>query len=127
MASQAFQPFEISPEMRAFAERSVEQAKQAFDGFMSATQEAVSSLEQQAASTQAGARDVAQKAASFAERNVDASFEFAQRLVRAKDAEEVVRLHADYVKTQMEAFAEQARELGQAASKAQAKSGPSKA
>ena len=33
--------FEIPSEMRAFAEKSVEQAKQAFDGFISAAHQAV--------------------------------------------------------------------------------------
>jgi phasin len=119
--------FQIPPEMRAMAERGVEEAKKAFGGFIDATRQAVSTLEGHAAIAQAGAKDVTQKAVAFAERNVDASFDFAQKLVQAKDAEEVVRLHADYVKAQMEAFAEQARELGQATSKAQAKWGPSKA
>ena len=112
--------FQVPPEMRALAERSVEDAKRAFDGFINATRQAVSTFEGHAAAAQAGAKDMTQKAMSFAERNVDASFEFAQKLVRAKDAEEVTRLHADYVRAQMEALGEQARELGQAAAKSAA-------
>jgi phasin len=115
MANQGNTNFQIPPEMRALAEKSVEQAKQAFDGFMSATQRAVSTLEGQATAAQTGAKDVTQKAVSFAERNVGASFEFAQKLTQAKDAQEVMRLHGDYVKAQMEALADQARELGQSA------------
>jgi len=34
--------FEVPPEMRDFAEKSVEQARQAFDGFISAAQQAMS-------------------------------------------------------------------------------------
>jgi phasin len=126
MADQSFPKFQIPPEMRAVAEQSVEQAKKAFDGFMTATQQAVTTLEKQAASTQAGARDVAQKAAGFAERNVDASFDFAQKLLRAKDPQEMLRLHAEFVKAQMQAFAAQARELGQAASQSAPKPNRSK-
>ena len=37
--------FEVPPEMRAFAEKSVEQARQAFDGFISAAQQAMSAFE----------------------------------------------------------------------------------
>jgi hypothetical protein len=40
--------FEIPPEMRAFAEKSVEQARQAFDGFISAAHNAVAAFEGQA-------------------------------------------------------------------------------
>ncbi len=110
--------FQVPPEMRTLAEQSVEQAKKAFDGFMTATQQAVSTIEGQAAVAQAGAKDMSRKAVGFAEKNVAASFEFAQRLVRAKDAEEVMKLHADYVKTQMQSLNDQAHELGQAATKA---------
>jgi phasin len=116
--------FQVPPEMRALAEQSVEQAKKAFDGFMTATQKTVSTLEGQAAAAQAGARDVTQKAVGFAEKNVAASFEFAQRLVRAKDAQEVMALQAEYMKNQMQALNEQARELGQAAAAGVAKARP---
>jgi phasin len=118
MANEGTNNFQIPPDMRALAEKSVEQAKQAFDGFISATQRAVSTFEGQASVAQAGARDMSQKAVSFAERNVAASFEFAQKLTHAKDAQEVMKLHADYVKAQMQALTEQARELGQTAAKA---------
>ena len=53
----------------------------------------------------------------FAERNIASSFEFAQKLVRAKDAQEVLALHADYVKSQIAALTEQAKELGKKAAK----------
>lgn len=117
MANEGTNQFRVPPEMRALAERSVEEAKRAFDGFIDATRQAVTTFEGQAAAAQAGAKDMTQKAMTFAERNVDASFDFAQRLVRAKDAEEVIRLHADYVKAQFEALREQAGELAQTASK----------
>ena len=82
--------FDIPQEMRAFAEKSVEQAKQAFDGFMSAAHQAVNTFEGQAETARKGAKDVTEKAIGFAERNVARSFEFAQQLVRAKDVQEVL-------------------------------------
>ena len=110
--------FEIPPEMRAFAEKSVEQAKQAFDGFISAAHHAVNTIEGQAQTARQGAKDVAEKAITFAEQNVASSFEFAQQLVRAKDIQDVMKLQADYIKRQMQAFNEQAKELGESTSKA---------
>ena len=50
--------FEIPSEMRAFAEKSVEQAKQAFDGFISAAHQAVSAMEGQAETARKGAAQV---------------------------------------------------------------------
>jgi phasin len=117
MTDRGMQNFQIPSEMRSFAEQSVAQAQKAFDGFMTAAQSAVSTLEGQAASAQAGAKDVQRKAVSFAERNVDASFDFARQLLTAKDTGEMVKLHADYVKKQIEMLTQQARELGQTAAK----------
>ncbi len=110
--------FEIPPDMRVFAEKSVEQAKQAFDGFVTAASHAVSTLEGQTETARQGAKDVAEKAMSFAQKNVAGSFEFMQKLVQAKDFQEVLRLQADYVKTQMQVLAEQAKELGESTTKA---------
>ena len=110
--------FEIPPEMRSFAEKSVEQAKQAFDGFITAAHKAVSTFEGQAETARQGAKDVTELAMTFAERNIAASFQFAQNLVRAKDLQEVLRLQADYVRNQMQALSEQAKEFGESTSKA---------
>ena len=120
MAEQSKTEFPVTPDVRRFAEQSVEQARQAFDGFMSAAHGAVSTLENQAAAAQAGARDVQRQAVQFAEDNVAASFDLAKRLVAAKDPAEMAQLHAAYVKSQMEKLSEQARTLGQAAAKAAA-------
>ena len=49
MAKDGNGTFEIPAEMRAMAEKSVEQAKQAFDSFISAAQHAVNTAESQAA------------------------------------------------------------------------------
>jgi phasin len=113
------QPFDfaVPPEMRALAEKSVEQARKAFDGFVTAAGQAASSFEDRATAARAGAQDVTQKAIGFAEQNVASSFDLAQKLVAAKDVSEVVRLHADYVRKQMDALAQQAKELGQTATR----------
>jgi phasin len=110
--------FEVPPELRTFAERSVEQARQAFDGFISAAHQAMSAFEGQAETARKGARDVSEKAVTFAERNMTSAFEFAHDLVRARDLQEVLRLQADYIRRQMEALTEQAREVGESTSKA---------
>ncbi len=117
MATNPAEQFQIPPEMRALAEKSVEQAKQAVEGFISAAHRAVSALEGQAETARQGAKDVGEKAMDFAERNITNSFDFAQKLVRARDVQEMLELQASYIRTQMEVLAEQAKELGQSASK----------
>jgi phasin len=110
--------FDVPTQMRQFAEQSVEQAKKAVDGFMTAAQKAAATVETQAATAQTGAKDMGQKAMSFAEQNIANSFDFAQKLVRAKDIQEVMALQAAFVKAQMQAMSEQAKELGTTATKA---------
>jgi len=109
--------FEVPTQMRQFAEQSVEQARKAVDGFMTAAQKAVATTEAQAATAQSGARDVGAKAMSFAEQNIANSFEFAQKLIRAKDIQELMALQQEYLQTQMKAMTEQAKDLGAAAGK----------
>jgi phasin len=112
MAKDPMSNFEIPADMRRLAETSVAQAKQAFDGFMSAAQQAVSRMETQTAAAQAGATDMSRKAMAFASQNMAASFAFAQQLAQARDVQEVMRLQADFLRSQMQTFTEQARELG---------------
>src|SRR5262249_7163976 len=109
--------FEFPADIRALAEKSVEQAKQAFDMFISAVQQAVSTAEHQAASAQAGVKEVSELATGFAERNVAASFEFVQKLVQAKEPKDVMALHSEYVNSQIAALTEQGQELSKRAAK----------
>jgi phasin len=114
---ETMKPFEVPAEMRKFAEQSVEQARQAFDSFISAAHDAVTDLEDRAQAARSGVLDVGGRAMSFAEQNMAASFEFAKKLVHAKDVEEIVRLQTDYVKTQIQTLNEQTKELADVAAR----------
>jgi hypothetical protein len=52
---------------------------------------------------------------AYAERNVAASFDFAQRLARAKDLQDMAQIQQEFVKAQMQTLSEQAKEPGQGA------------
>jgi phasin len=106
--------FEVPTQMRQFAEQSLEQARKAVDGFMTAAQKTVTTMEAQTTAAQSGAKDVGQKAMGFAEQNITNSFEFAQKLVRAKDIQEVMALQQEFLASQMKAMSEQAKDLGAA-------------
>jgi phasin len=124
MAKDGNSNFEVPKEMRDFAEKSVAQAKLAFDSFISATQHAVNTAENQAASARTGAKEAGELAMTFAERNIASSFEFAQRLLRAKDPQEVAALHAEYVKSQIATLTDQAKELSKQAAKMAGQNAP---
>jgi phasin len=104
---------EIPGEMRAFAERSVEQAKSAFDKFMDATQSTVSTFEAQSKVSQAATM----KSMNFAEQNVASAFDYAQKLIRAKDPQTLLALHGEFMSSQMQVLCMQARTLGEMTSK----------
>ena len=109
---------DVPPELRDFAEKSVEQTKKAFDSYLSSAQKAVGTLEGSAEAVQAGVKDLGRKAISFAEANVSASFDLAQKLVRAKDLQDVLRIQTEFVQEQIRVLSEQAKELGAVAQKA---------
>ena len=109
--------FEVPNEMRAVAERSVQQAKLAFNNYLQATQETVSTLEERVTASRAGAQDISKKAMTFAERNVLSAFEFAQRIVQAKDIQDLVRILTEFLQSQMQVLSEQLKELGDTAAK----------
>jgi phasin len=110
--------FEIPKEMRSMAEASFDQARKAFEKFLSGAQQTAGSLEERGATVRAGAKDISAKALSYAEKNVQASLDYAQSLLHAKDLSEIMRLHSEYVQAQMRALAEQASEMGQIVSRA---------
>lgn len=110
--------FEIPADMRKFAEQSVEQARKAFDGFMAAANKAAGDLEGRATAASSGVKDISGRAVAFAQSNIASSFDFAQKLVQAKDVQEVLKLQQDYIQAQIQALNAQAKELGEAASKA---------
>ena len=105
-------PYEIPAEMRDFAEKSVEQARKAFEGFIGAAQKAVGAVESSPLAMPAGVKDVGAKAMGYAEANVKAAFDHAQKLVHAKDLQEVMQLQSEYLKSQMATLQEQAKEIG---------------
>ena len=118
MANDPTWNFDVPTQMRQFAEQSVEQARKAVDGFLTAAHKTAVTMENQASTAQSGAKDMRDKVMTLAEQNINNSFEFAQKLVRAKDIQEVMALQQEFLKQQMQAMQSQAKDLGTAATKA---------
>ncbi len=110
--------YQVPTEVREFAEKSVEQARKAFEGFSGAAHKAISSIDTSAIPFSGGAKDVGVTALSYAEANVKAAFDHAQKLVQAKDVNEVMELQNEFVKSQFAAFQEQSKALGEVFQKA---------
>jgi phasin len=118
MSDDGRDPFAIPKDMRAMAEASFDQARKAFDKFMESAKTSAGTMEERRDTVRAGAKEIGSKAVSYAEKNVQASLDYAQSLLKAKDLTEVMRLHSEYVQGQMRSLAEQASEMGQAVTKA---------
>ena len=110
--------FEIPKEMRSMAEASFDQARKAFDKFLAGAQQTAGTIEERGETVRAGAKDISSKAIGYAEKNVQASLDYAQSLLHAKDLTEIMKLHSEYVQGQMRSLAEQASEMSQIVSRA---------
>ncbi len=109
---------EVPAEIRVLAEKTVEQARKAFEDFVVAAQKATVQSEAATASLATGAKEVSSKAIGYAEANVKAAFDFAQKLFQIRDPKEILAVQSEFVKTQLAAVQEQAKELGEAVKKA---------
>ncbi len=117
MAKDPFEQIAMPPELRALAEQSVAQARKAFEGFIQAANQAVDQAQGQAQAAHSSASEIAHKSMQYAEKNVAATFDFAQKLLAAKDAAEVMALQSEYLSRQIQALSAQVQELGQGAAK----------
>jgi phasin len=117
MAKDPFEQFAVPNEMRTFVEQSMVQARKAVDGFIEAANKAMGQFHGHAQAAHSSATEIAHKSMSYAEQNVASSFDFAQKLLRAKDAAEVMALQSEYLSRQMQAISSQVQDLGQSAAK----------
>ena len=61
--------------------------------------------------------DLNKKIQSYAGKNLATTFEFAHKLTKAKDLQELVQIQTEFMQTQMKALSEQAKDLGETATK----------
>jgi phasin len=115
--------FEIPEQMREVADKSVGEARKAFEQFLSATQKAMATAENSAKSVGEGAADVSRQSLAFVEDNIAASFDLAQRLVQARTVQEIAALQQEYLRRQMKNLTEQGKQLGEMAARAASDAG----
>ncbi len=107
-------PYEIPTEIRDLTANSVEQARKAFESFIEAAHKAAAQAEDTATAFQSSAKEASAKALSFTEANVKAAFDHAQKLVQAKSPQEIIAHQSEYVKKQLAAMEEHAKEISAA-------------
>jgi phasin len=96
---------EVPVQVREFAKKSVDQAEKAISSFMDSASKSVDLVP--------GPRtDIAKQTLAIAEKNLKASFEHARKLMQAKDINEVMQLHSEFLRTQFAAATEPLKKVG---------------
>jgi len=102
---------EMPEPMRQVVKSSIEQARRAFETFISASQQAMANIDTSAAPASHSMKMLNQKIAEFTKANAEANFDLAMKLADAKEMTDVVELQNQHVRHQMDTFAQQLEEL----------------
>ncbi len=114
--------FEIPQQMRDMAEKNIEQMRSAYAQFMDAAVKAQAMMP--ANPMTASLKDAQDKALKFTQDNLNASFDLAAALAKAKDAKEALEVQTKYAQAQMQTFTQQTQELGRLTTEAVQKATP---
>ena len=107
---------EQADKMREMAQTTLDKAKEAVSKYMTESQKLREKADFSVRATYSTAKEMNDKAVAFAEANVAAGFELAQRLLHAKDPQEMGVVYQNHLKEQIERMNAQFRELGSAVS-----------
>jgi hypothetical protein len=103
---------EQAEKMREMAQTTLDKAKDAVSKYMSESQKLREKTDSGVRASYSTALEMNEKAVAFAEANVNAGFELAQRLLQAKDPQEMGSIYQNHLKDQMEKMNAQFQELG---------------
>jgi phasin len=116
---------EIPEAVRQMAERNVDQARSAYNQFMDMARQTQTMVAKASGSVAETALEIQSRALRYAEQNMDAGFQCASELARARDLKEYLEIQTRHAQKQMQTYAQQAQELGrmlaEAAQRAQPK------
>ena len=108
---------EQAEKMREMAQTTLDKAKEAVSKYMTESQKVREKADSTMRASYSNVREMNEKAVAFAEANVRTGFELAERLLQAKDPQEMGTIYQNHLKEQMEKMNEQFRELGSLMSK----------
>lgn len=113
--------FEIPDNIRKLAEQNIEQTRAAYNQFIEMARKAQDLAANSQGTMIHTAMELQSKALKFAEKNTEASFQFAADLAKARDVQQYIDIQTRYAQRQMQAYQEQATQLGQLMSDAMRK------
>lgn len=84
---------EVPAELRDLAEKTIDQAEQAFSLFFDAASKSMTAMP-------GTGTEISKQALSFTEQNMKAAFEHARKLVHATDLQEAMRIQSEFLRSQ---------------------------
>ncbi len=113
----AMPKLEVPAIAREAAEKSIEQAREAYAKMKSAAEDATDLLEDTFETTRQGFLDFNLKAVDSAKANTDATFRFVKDLMGVRTVAEAIELQSSFARSQFDALTTQAREMQELATK----------
>ncbi|MBY0298166.1 MAG: phasin [Methylobacterium sp.] len=103
--------FEVSDEMRATAEKGLQQARNALGSLLGTARKVADSVQSSTETAQSTAGTAVTKGFDYTEQHIAATFDFAEKLVRSRDIKEAMDLQSEYMRNQIAALQTQAKEF----------------
>jgi phasin len=104
--------FGVPQQLRDLAENNVTQARKAFDSFMEAAKRGAETMRGSAELSRTSMQDMSARSFGYAEQNVRAALDHAQKLARAGTPKEAMEIQGEYVRERYAALQEQAKAFG---------------
>lgn len=111
MANDAFMNPEIPGALRELMKMSIEQARRAFEAFVSTSEKTWKSLENSSQSGRTSLYALNAKIAEITRANAEANFALAMKLAESRDVNQAMELQSQHVQKQMETFVRQLEEM----------------
>jgi phasin len=101
----------VPESVRALAEKTVNQARDAYERGKESLEEAIDALERSFDAAGQGATAFNRKLIDIAQRNLNSGFDLAKSIASAKNLAEIVELQSAFVRSQFDVFSSQASEI----------------
>jgi phasin len=110
-------PFQLPEQMRAFAEKGVNQAREGYAKLKDAADTHNSTVEAVFTSASKGATELSATLLDIAKTNTNAGFDFAQSLIGVKSPTQALELWSGFAKSQFEALTGQSKQIAELSQK----------
>lgn len=117
-AAAAFDTSKTVDQFRAFAEKGVEQSKEAYAKLKVGAEEAQKTIESTFETVKTVSGDVSKKAIAAMRANAEAGFDHLESLIAAKSLSEIVELQTAFLRKNVEMAVDQAKDMQAVATKA---------